>query len=107
MADLQSKPGAHIEKIKALGDDAANDLLLIIRLYDKDEPGRRRGVYAYNPQTNKWADPLPLPPEVVKSIRNGNFGFYDRELNVYFCHFASDSADNGTMWVYRYQNARK
>ena len=46
-------------------------------------------------------------PEVVKAIRNGNYGFHDPVLNVYFCHFAGDSSDDGTMWVYRYRNATK
>jgi hypothetical protein len=84
--------------------DSANDALVSIRLYNsKDEPGYRRGIYVYNPETNAWADPLPLPENVVKAIRNGNYGFYDPELNAYFCHFAGDSNDNGTMWVYRYK----
>jgi hypothetical protein len=88
--------------------DTANDALVVIRLYDtKDEPGWRRGVYAYDPRTNTWAEPLPLPPEVVKAIRNGNQGFYDPELNAYFCHFAGDSADDGAVWVYRYKRAAK
>jgi hypothetical protein len=87
--------------------DSANNALVSIRLYNtKDEPGWRRGVYAYNPETNAWADPLPLPAEVVKNIRNGNYGFYDSELNAYFCHFAGDSADDGTMWVYRHRKAK-
>lgn len=84
--------------------DAANDKLVIIRLYQtKDEPGYRRGIYVYDPETNTWADPLPLPPEIVKSIKNGNYGWYDSKLNAYFCHFASDSTDDGTMWTYRYK----
>jgi hypothetical protein len=83
--------------------DTASDELVSIRLYNKDEPGRRRGVYAYDPKTNTWGEPLPIPAEVVKSIRNGNYGCYDPELNVYFCHFAGDSRDDGTMWVYRYK----
>jgi hypothetical protein len=84
--------------------DAANDKLVIIRLYQtKDEPGYRRGVYVYDPESNAWADPLPLPAEVVKSIKNGNYGWYDSQLNAYFCHFASDSNDDGTMWAYRYK----
>lgn len=41
---------------------------------------------------------------MVKAIRNGNFGFYDPVLNVYFYYFAGDSNDDGSMWVYRYQN---
>ncbi len=84
--------------------DPANDALVVIRLYTtKDEPGLRRGVYAYDPEANAWADPLPLPSEVVKGIRNGNFGFYDPELQAYFCYFAGDSTDDGSMWVYRYK----
>lgn len=86
--------------------DPVADALVVIRLYTtKDEPGLRRGVYVYNPETNTWADPLPLPPEVAKAIRNGNFAFHDPELNAYFCYFASDSTDDGTMWVYRYKKA--
>lgn len=83
--------------------DTANDKLVVLRLYDKDAPGQRRGVYVYDPETNTWADPLPVPPEVVKALRNGNYGFYDPELNAYFCHFAGDSSDDGTMWVYRHK----
>jgi hypothetical protein len=87
--------------------DSANDALVSIRLYNtKDEPGYRRGVYAYDPQANRWADPLPIPPEVIKTIRNGNFGFYDPELNAYFCYFANDSQDEGTMWAYRYKRVQ-
>jgi hypothetical protein len=86
--------------------DSGNDALVIIRLYDKGEPGYRRGVYVHDPRTHTWADPLPLPAGVVKSIRNGNSGFYDPDLNAYFCHFASDSSDNGTTWVCRYKKAK-
>jgi hypothetical protein len=88
--------------------DPANDVLLSIRLYNtKDEPGLRRGVYAYHPDTNTWDEPLPLPADVVKSIRNGNFGFHDPQLGVTFCHFAGDSSDDGTMWVYRYKKPKE
>jgi hypothetical protein len=86
--------------------DTANDALVVLRLYDKPAPGYRRGVYVYDPRTMTWADPLPIPAEVVKSIRNGNHGFYDPELNAYFCHFAGDSTDNGTMWAYRYRKGK-
>ena len=87
--------------------EPASDRLVIIRLYTSpDEKGLRRGVYAYDPEANSWADPLPLPDNVVKSIRNGNFGFYDPELNAHFCYFASDSEDNGSLWVYRYKRMR-
>ncbi len=86
--------------------DPANDALVVIRLYGKDEPGYRRGVYAYDPRANAWAEPLPLPAAVVKSVRNGNHGFHDPVLNAYFCHFANDSADDGTVWAYRYRRGR-
>lgn len=85
--------------------DSVNDRLVVIRLRsrEKDEPGQRRGVYVYDPAANSWADPLPLPPEVVKGIKNGSFGFYDPNLNAYFCYFAGDSNDDGSMWVYRWK----
>jgi hypothetical protein len=87
--------------------DAAADRLVVIRLYTtKDEPGLRRGVYAYDPEANAWEEPLPLPAEVAKAIKNGNSGWHDPGLNAYFCHFASDSADDGTVWAYRYKKAR-
>jgi hypothetical protein len=88
--------------------DRAADKLVAIRLYTtKDEPGLRRGVYVYDPAANAWADPLPLPAEVAKAIKNGNYGWYDPELNAYFCHFAGDSTDDGTMWAYRYKKPGK
>jgi hypothetical protein len=84
--------------------DSVNDRLVILRLYDGEKDSAvKRGVYAYDPATNRWDDPLPLPSKVVEDIRNGNFGFYDAPLNAYFCHFASDSTDDGNMWVYRYK----
>jgi len=82
--------------------DTANDRLIVIRRKDGGE-GMRRAVYAYDPQTNAWADPLPLPDEVVQSLKNGSYGGYDPATNAFYCHFASDSRDNGTMWVYRYK----
>lgn len=69
--------------------------------------GFRRGIYAYHPDTNTWEDPLPLPAEVVKSIRYGNYDFHDPVLNAFFCYFASDSDDDGTMWVYRHKKTNK
>lgn len=87
--------------------DATSDKLVVIRLFNAregDDPHLRRGVYAYNANTNAWDQPLPLPENVVKGIKNGNFGFYDPELNAYFCYFAGDSNDDGSMWVYRHKN---
>lgn len=87
--------------------DPASDRLVSIRCHTtKDEPGQRQGVYAYDPATNSWAEPRALPPEVTKAIKSASYGFYDPVLNVYFCYFASDSRDDGSMWVYRFQKAR-
>jgi len=87
--------------------DTVNDRLVVIRLDEtKPEPGLRRGVYVYDPQTNTWDDPISLPADVIKGIGNGNYGFYDPVLNAYFCHFASDSSDDGMMWVYRFKKAK-
>ncbi len=87
--------------------DSVNDRLVCIRdRTTKDAPGERQGVYAYDPATNTWAEPLPLPPEVAKIDRNASSAFYDPELNAYFCHFAGDSSDNGAIWVYRYKRGR-
>ena len=87
--------------------DATADRLVVIRLYtSKDEPGLRRGVYVYDPEANAWADPLPLPADVTKAIKNGNYGWFDPALNAYSCHFASDSTDDGTVWVYRYKKGK-
>jgi hypothetical protein len=87
--------------------DLAADKVVAISLYNTDGPRLRRGVYAYGPQANAWSDPLPIPDAVVKGIKNGNFGIYDPELNVYFCYFASDSTDHGNMWVYRLKKNKK
>ena len=64
--------------------------------------GKTTGIIVYDPKTNSWADPLPFPADGPK------FGFaantcYDRELNVYLCHVAGDSNDNGVVWVYRFK----
>ena len=86
--------------------DQASDRLVVIRLYEKEGPGLARGVYAYDPSANTWTDRLPIPDRVVRSIRDGNYGFHDPVLDVTFCHFAGDSADDGTMWAYRYRKVR-
>jgi hypothetical protein len=82
--------------------DTANDKVLLLlhsQHYDKED---RRGVYVYDPETNAWAEqPVPLPAELPpRQVKNG---FYDPELNAVFLHSAGDSADDGTLWVYRYK----
>jgi len=64
--------------------------------------GKTPGVYVYNPQTNSWADPVPIPAGVLKRRFAANT-CYDRDLNAFFCHVAGDSEDGGEVWVYRYK----
>lgn len=81
--------------------DTVNDRLVIIR-WSAGE-GEPRAVYSYDPEANAWADPLPLPENVRGSIKNGSHGCYDPNTNAFYCHFASDSQDDGTIWVYRFK----
>lgn len=81
--------------------DAANDRLVILRW--KGGRGTQPAVYAYDPEANAWEDPLPLPAEVVRATRDGSHGGFDPATNAFYCHFAGDSQDDGTIWVYRYK----
>lgn len=78
--------------------DARLDIVVAIHF-----KGRSPGIFVYDPKTNSWEDPIPLPANGPKFQYAANT-FYDRELNAYFCHVAGDSSDNGVMWVYRYKN---
>ena len=77
--------------------DPALDLVVVIQM-----AGKTLGVHAYNPKTNSWADALPFPVGGPKFQYAGST-CYDRELNVYFCHVARDSEDDGVVWAYRYK----
>ncbi|MEX1098094.1 MAG: hypothetical protein WED34_18775 [Planctomycetales bacterium] len=81
--------------------DAANDRLVILRW--KGGQGSQPSVYAYHPETNTWEDPLPLPAEVIGATRDGSHGGFDPATNAFYCHFAGDSGDGGTIWAYRYK----
>ena len=77
--------------------DPRLDLVVVLQMGLKTP-----GVFTYDPQTNTWADPLPFPADGPKFQFAANT-CYDRELNVYLCHVAGDSNDNGVVWAYRYQ----
>src|SRR5207237_1069312 len=79
---------------------------VVPRPREEDLDRREAEGYAADPETNAWADPLPLPADAAKAIKNGNYGWHDPVLNAYFLHFASDSTDDGTVWVYRYKKAK-
>jgi len=77
--------------------DARLDIVVAIHF-----KGKTPGIYAYNPTTNSWADPVTFPADVPKFQYAANT-CYDSELNAYFCHVAGDSNDDGVIWVYRYK----
>ena len=72
--------------------DSVNDKVLIIHY-------ATRTIWVYDPEADTWAAPIPFPAEV----RGQGNCFYDSTLGVHFVYMASDSTDNGTMWVYRYK----
>jgi hypothetical protein len=63
---------------------------------------KERGIFVYDPATNAWSEPLTVPKELCKCPSS----FYDPELNAHFIHCAGDSADDGTMLVYRYKKGK-
>ena len=77
--------------------DSVNDAVVLMKDWGKE-------IYVYNPETNAWAEPLTTPKGLGYDAGTGN-GFYDPELNAFFCHFAGDGVPNGTMWAYRYKKA--
>jgi hypothetical protein len=83
--------------------DSANDAVVMFNHnYGDDKPDGYRGIFVYDPSTNAWSD-LSLP----KEIRDHCNSFYSPDLNAHFIHTAGDSADNGTMWVYRYKRVEE
>jgi hypothetical protein len=86
-----------------LYDPAHDKVLLVYHSYHYTKEDRM-GVYVYDPATNAWADEaLDIP----KGLRNRQVknGFYDPTLNAVFIHSASDSQDDGVIWVYRYKKS--
>ncbi len=78
--------------------DSERDLVVVIQM-----TGAQLGVHAYDPKTNSWARPLSIPSGGPTFLGFAANVFYDPELNVYFCHIARDSEDNGVMWAYRFK----
>lgn len=77
--------------------DARLDRVVAIRF-----TGGAAGIHIYDPATNAWSESLSFPADGPK-FRFAANTCYDPELNVYFCHVAGDSDDNGEVWAYRYQ----
>ena len=60
-------------------------------------------VYTYRPADDRWSS-RPLPEKVRKAVSYPqHHASYDPEINVCFYFVASDSRDNGRMFVYRYK----
>ena len=106
--DIGSNTWSHLKPkgngLEAMGTNGAYyeydpllDIVVVIQMR-----GKTPGVFTYDPQTNTWADPLPFPADGPKFQFAANT-CYDRELNVYLCHVAGDSDDNGVVWAYRYK----
>lgn len=91
MASALGTNGAYYEY------DPALDRVVVIQM-----TGKTLGIHTYDPNTNSWGDRLPFPKDGPKFPFAGNT-CYDPELNVYFCHVARDSEDDGVMWAYRYK----
>ena len=76
--------------------DAKNDVVTVFQYAEKK-------IYIYAPATDTWTN-HELPAHILASPDYASFSaFYDAELNAYFLYAATDSADNGVMWAYRYK----
>lgn len=94
---LASK-GTAPTRISAAYYDVANDVITVFGY-------RSKKIFTYVPSTDTWSD-RPFPESQSLAIGEANSAFYDPKLNAYFCYFAGDSENNGTMWAYRYKNAK-
>ena len=74
--------------------DTANDRALVLHFAS-------RKLYPIDAATNKALAPIPFDPTFKKSMEGTNAAFYDPELAVTFIFTASDSGDNGRMWVFK------
>lgn len=74
--------------------DTRNDVVTVFH-YDEKK------IFTYLPDADSWSS-RPLPTEVAEAVGYPSHNaFYDPQLNAYFCHIATDSKDNGVIWVYR------
>ncbi|MCK6472698.1 MAG: hypothetical protein L6R28_13220 [Planctomycetes bacterium] len=106
---IDPKPAGEIPSIgdtnnSAMEYDAANDKVVVIQWAQPGNAKKQNGIYAYDPETNAWTGPAPIPPKTVVVPTNV---CYDPELNVYLCYVAGDSEPNGHMWAYRYKKGAK
>jgi hypothetical protein len=87
--------------ISVMEYDTQNDKLLLFRHSAGDDKKHPLGIFIYDPEKNEWsADTLPLPAWRGQ-CKNA---FYAPDLNVFIFHSANDSADDGSIWAYRYHH---
>jgi hypothetical protein len=79
--------------------DSVSDRVVIFRASKKTKT-----FSDYNPETQEWTAPKPLPAGMGRGCYHG---FYSPEVNAHFIYIAGDSRDKGTMWVYRHKRAAK
>ena len=87
--------------------DSVNDAVMLF--FFRPKKGRKsetHAIYAYHADENKWE----IVAENVKELNRGRnptwTGYFDPVLNAHIMHTASDGADNGTMFSYRYKRAK-
>lgn len=106
--DIGANSWTHLKPTGAIPDPANTNaafyeydarLDVVVAIHFK---GKTPGVHVYDPKANVWAEPIPFPIKGPKFQYAANT-CYDPELNVYFCHVAGDSADNGVVWAYRFK----
>jgi hypothetical protein len=88
--------------------DSLNDVI-VLNTYNHPSADTR-GLFFFSPAEGKWLSDKPqaLPDDYARGQRNSHANaFYDPEFNAHYFFMASDSQDNGVMWVYRYRSAKK
>jgi hypothetical protein len=102
LPDKGDVPGNFASNYACVHYNSGSDQMVVI-VFAQDN---RQGVFAFDPDTGAWEkESLPLP-EKLKKARGCGHGFYSPAVNAHFLYKADDSDDRGTMWVYRYKDAR-
>jgi hypothetical protein len=77
--------------------DQAKDKVVLIRHHRSEWGG---GVHAYDPAANRWQAVATRIPDF--GGREAVSGFYDARLEVHVVFAAGDSAEDGSIWIYRH-----
>jgi hypothetical protein len=91
---------SYATNIAAMAYDTVADVVIVFRFGGDD--ARERGIFNYDPATNTWSKSGEFPAPWGQCTNT----FHDPELHVYFFHVASDSDDDGVIWVYRHTTSK-